>query len=553
MARLRPLWSVAIAGALFAVFRTGFANWDTSYALVFGSEVASGRRPDFDGPALAPTTHPLADVVGLLLAGFGDAAEPMVVALGFLALGMVGYLVYRLAATWFGPVAGFAAAAVLLTREPVLSFGVRAYVDLPYLALVLGALALEVRRPRAGASVLALLFLAGLLRPEAWLFSLAYVVWLALPSFTSRRGADADEGEPVANAGPKRGRPPQDPTGGKARPLRDPAAEVAAPPLDPAAEEAGPPLDPTPEEARAYWEERRRREAARAAVPGEARRRATRLIPLALAAPVVWALLDLAATGDALASLTGTRENVETLGRATGLSGFVSEGPRKLGEILREPGLVAAVAGAGVGLVWLRRRTLAIIAAAAVALAAFAVVALAGLPVITRYLLLEAALLCVLCGAAVGGWPAVERGPRRWGWLAAAAVVVLLFAAFGPSQYDRVADLRASLVAQKRIQDDLHDLARDGAFPLDCQPITVPNSRPVPLLSLWLDRDPTGLRTAGEGRQPSRGVLLLPARPSIARQFALDDRDPGTGRLRRLAGFQLQRRNRSWRVYANCG
>jgi len=190
MVRLRPLWSVAIAGALFAVFRTGFANWDTAYVLVFGSEVASGRRPDFDGAALAPTTHPLADAVGLLLAGFGDAAEPMAVALGFLALGVVGYLVYRLAATWFGPIAGVAAAVVLLTREPVLSFGLRAYVDVPYLAFVLGALALEVRRPRAGAPVLALLFLAGLLRPEAWLFSLAYVVWLALPSVLGKRGPE---------------------------------------------------------------------------------------------------------------------------------------------------------------------------------------------------------------------------------------------------------------------------------------------------------------------------------------------------------------------------
>ena len=55
--------------------------------------------------------------------------------------------------------------------RPVLDFGSRAYVDIPYVALVLGALLVETRRPRAGAPVLALLAVAGLLRPEAWLFS----------------------------------------------------------------------------------------------------------------------------------------------------------------------------------------------------------------------------------------------------------------------------------------------------------------------------------------------------------------------------------------------
>ena len=44
--------------------------------------------------------------------------------------------------------------------------------------LVLGALLVEVRRPRAGAPVLALLAVAGLLRPEAWLFSVAYLLWI---------------------------------------------------------------------------------------------------------------------------------------------------------------------------------------------------------------------------------------------------------------------------------------------------------------------------------------------------------------------------------------
>ena len=83
-----------------------------------------------------------------------------------------------LGAAWFNPAAGVLAAAIVLTREPVLDFGARAYVDIPYLVLVLGALLVETRRPRAGAPVLGLLALAGLLRPEAWLLSAAYLAWL---------------------------------------------------------------------------------------------------------------------------------------------------------------------------------------------------------------------------------------------------------------------------------------------------------------------------------------------------------------------------------------
>ena len=223
------------------------------------------------------------------------------------------------------------AAALVLTRAPVLSFGTRAYVDLPYVALVLGALALELRRPRAGAPVLALLALAGLLRPEAWLFSGAYLLWIAY-------------------------------------------------------------------------------------VPGERRlslRPALRLLPLALAAPVGWALVDLVSTGDALASLTGTRDNVDALGRATGLDGLFSAGPRRLGEVVRESGLLAAALGAALGLMWLRARTVVALAATALAFAALAVLALAGLPVVTRYFLLAGALLCTLGGAAARRLaPRPRRAPR---------------------------------------------------------------------------------------------------------------------------------------------
>ena len=515
MGRLKgPLWSVGIGAALYAYFGGAFANWDTMYTLVWGADVAHGRRPEFAGVALAPTNHPLYDVLGLVFVGFGDTAETLIVALGFLALGALTYLAYRLATELFGPLAGVVAALVLITREPVLSFGARAYVDIPYTALVLGALVIEVRRPKAGVSVLALLFLAGLLRPEAWLFSAAYVVWLALP--------ERDRGE---------------------------LAELDV--LDTSGEDDVP-RDPTPEEAESYWAERRRRAAARKRDPGENRRRAIRLIPLVFAAPILWGLIDLASSGDALASLTGTQDNVDTLGRSTGIDGLVSDGPRKLGEILRQPGLIGAVIGAGLGLVWLRAKTIMVLAWIAIAVVAFAVLAAFGLPVITRYLILTAALLCLLVGEAAGGWMRVPSGNAKGIWLAGGMVTVALLLLFAPSQASRIADLHDSIKAQAQITDDLHDLADEDAFPKDCSPVVVPNSRPIPNLALWLDRRTTDFRTPGDGRQPRRGIVLIPANDKIAKQFVLDKNDPGISSVSRPDTFQRQAANRSWRVYANC-
>ncbi len=84
----------------------------------------------------------------------------------------------RSGTAWFDPWVGVLAAVIVLTRRPVLDFGARAYVDIPYVVLVLGALLVETRRPRAGLPVLGLLAVAGLIRPEAWLFSAAYLAYL---------------------------------------------------------------------------------------------------------------------------------------------------------------------------------------------------------------------------------------------------------------------------------------------------------------------------------------------------------------------------------------
>jgi hypothetical protein len=206
MTRLRALPiagpAAVIAGAILLRLIAGvsFANYDTLYGLAWGGQLAQGETPAYGVP-IAPTPHPLLEILGVILRPLSPHLEiEVVVALGFLALAGCGWMIFRLGETWFGRAAGALAAVVFLTRVPVISDGVRAYLDLPYLYFVLGALLVEIRRPRAGASVLALLALAGLLRPEAWVFSGLY--WLYLFGLLPARVlALLPAGEPVREPG----------------------------------------------------------------------------------------------------------------------------------------------------------------------------------------------------------------------------------------------------------------------------------------------------------------------------------------------------------------
>ena len=113
---------------------------------------------------------------------------------------------------------------MVVTRAPIVELAHGGGADVPALALVAWAGALALARPRRDTGVLVLLALAGLLRPEAWLLSLAYAAWVRTP----------------------------------------------------------------------------------------------RALALALAAPALWALADLAVTGDPFWSVTHTHEGTEALDRETG-------------------------------------------------------------------------------------------------------------------------------------------------------------------------------------------------------------------------------------------
>jgi hypothetical protein len=517
-APLRALAPVAIvvsgAALIWLAFGHGFANYDTFYALVWGDEIAHGMDPDYGAP-IPPTPHPLATFLGVLLSPFGDGAEPITVAIAFLSLAAVAYLTFRLGQEWFGWPAGLLAAAIVLTREPVLSNGVRAYVDIPYIALVLAALLVETKRPRAGWPVLALLALAGLLRPEAWLFAGAYLLYLAYTRFAPST-VDALKAAHRSRSG-----------------LR----QVVAP--------------------------SRRDRVNRVLLPIAHAVRQPQflaLAALAAAAPVLWLLYDLVFADDALYSLTGTRETVETLGRDTGLWDWIRYFPRRLGEILREPVLLGA-AGGGVLALWLLRDRARLGATAGfLAAGAFALLAIAGLAVITRYAMLAAVILAIFCGAGVFGWRQLERDdPARPWWMGFAAIVGVAFVVFAPGQADRLANLQDSIAVQEEIRDDLKAIADGGEVDPACEPVTVPNHRPVPLLAMWLERRPSEIVTAVREEDgelvrvdPESGYFFDPADARVEANFTLDPNDPGELTAPVPGGFDRADENRSWVLYERC-
>lgn len=452
---LRGALGIPLGAALcWALIRAGFLNYDTAYFLIWGGDVAHGRKPDFT-VSLAPTAHPLATVVGVIFSPFGDAGQTLWVVLAYLALGALGWLCYELAAHWFGRAAGVVAGLIILTRIPVLSFGVRAYVDVPYVALVLAAL-LAAARNIKGTVPLVLLALAGLLRPEAWLLSFAYVAW-----------------------------------------LRD-------------------------------W----------------------RYVPLACAGPVLWVAHDAILAGDPLLSLTGTRDHAQELQRVTGLQHVPLTVPRRIGEILREPGLFGAAAGGLLVLGLMRRRAALPIAAGVASIVAFSVLAVAGLPILGRYLMLPAAILAVFAGAGAFGWTQLERDdPWRRRWMAIGALVLLAFAVFAPNQASRIRSLGASMRLQAHILDDLHAITRSPQF--SCRPVAVPNHRPVPHIALWASIPPRRIVDA-QLRRPVAGLYVQPATARVERNFTLDPHDPKTLTARVPAGYERVATNASWILYARC-
>jgi hypothetical protein len=199
--RLRAADVDTLARVAFALLCLGFAigffvfptypNYDSYYSLLWGREVLDLESPFFEGFRV-PTEHPLAIAAGLLLSLLGEVGDRVWVAMTLASFLALVWGVYRLGRIAFTPLVGAIAAALLLTRFDFAFLAARGYIDVPYMALVVWAAALEAcrgeagdggRRPEAGRRgwpVFVLLALAGLLRPEAWVLAGLYFLWMSL-------------------------------------------------------------------------------------------------------------------------------------------------------------------------------------------------------------------------------------------------------------------------------------------------------------------------------------------------------------------------------------
>lgn len=182
------------------------------------------------------------------------------------------------------------------------------------------------------------------------------------------------------------------------------------------------------------------------------------------------------------------------------------------------------------------------------AVGAFCVLAAAGLPIITRYLLLTATLLALFAGAGVFGWLDLLAGAQRTWWARFGALALVGLLVFVPSQARRIDRLSNALSTQESIQGRLGELVRGG---LPCDPVSVPNRRPIPLLALWLERPPGAFANAQDAA-PQHGTYIVPRTPEVARDYILDRRDRDRSVPPAPPDFAIVRKNVDWSLASSC-
>jgi hypothetical protein len=450
----------------FAAYPT-FPNYDSYYSLVWARELLHGATPSFDAYR-APTQHPLAIAFAGVLSLAGGDADRMLVGATLASFVALAAGLYQLGRASFSALVGLVAAVLLCTRFDFPFLALRAYVDIPYLALVVWAGALEAQRPRRGGVCFVLLAAAGLLRPEAWLLSGIYLLWCA---------------------------------------------------------------------------------------PGASWPRRIRWAALVALAPLVWAAVDLAVTGDPLFSVTHTSGVAEELGRARGASALPRATVRFLRGLDKTPVVATGVLGIVLSFALSVRRARVPLALLVIGLATFALVGVTGLSVIFRYLLVPSLMLMLFAAVALAGWTVLPAGaPARMAWMALAAVAVaygLVFTITHVTPGNFVDELTFRRDSHRALVALLDDPAVSKAR--RCGPVSLPNHKLIPEVRWILDADRAaviGRSDRSQRRRIRRGVAIYAFGPKAFERYGFSP-DPVSVALP-LPGFRRVAISRYYAAYVRC-
>ena len=217
--------------------------------------------------------------------------------------------------------------------------------------------------------------------------------------------------------------------------------------------------------------------------------------------------------------------------------------------------MVGALGGVVLGFAFLRRRSALGIAAAVLALGAFALLA-CGRPGDHRPLHDARRARCWRSSSrlALLGWRLLEPGhPWRRRWQVFAGVVAADVRASG-CRTSGTSTRRSTPTSptRRQIEGDLTDLVDAGAFDPLCGPIAVPNHRAVPRLAFGLDVKPTEIVSASEEGVPAPRLLRRPRQRLRDPQLHPRPQRPDRLHLEVPAGFDEVARNESWSVYRRC-
>jgi hypothetical protein len=292
------------------------------------------------------------------------------------------------------------------------------------------------------------------------------------------------------------------------------------------------------------------------AVPVAAPSRRVHLVLLTATAPLAWSLLDLAATDDPFHSLHVTRGLAEQLDRPRELDAALREVPNYLRLVLTPVVAWIGLTGAAAALVWLPDRALGPAGVAGLGLAAFLALGVAGLPLLTRYLLLPAAILMLFAAVLLAGFTAVER--QRTRWLAAGVAALVALAVSVPSQVDDLSRADRLIDLRRAVADDLERILQEPPVAAALRRcggrLTVPDDRPLPLAAIVLDRSTRTIAVQGGDDEAGPGVALGYADDASRRNFRIGPAPPAgpTIQTARAAGGEVVAANGSWLATARC-